>query len=711
MEQAFDLSDNNSLTTRTEVQKASNQSPITCEELADIEVASTQTPISVHEKEIASGDTENNKLTSDVWEHFKRQKVGGNLEYIAVCNYCHKRLSAKRKNGTSHLGTHMGLCFMRSNHTVESTQKQLQAKKESGKCKISTFSFNQETSRKELANMIIIHEYPLNMVEHWAFKKFVGSLQPMFRFVSRNTVKSDILKIYNYERAKTMSLLDSNRSRIAITTDMWTASNQQKGFMAITSHFIDDNWELQSRIIRFLYVPCPHTAEVLSEALVSCLLEWNIDSKLSTLTVDNCTTNDAMIDILLEKISSSSLSLNGDLFHMRCAAHILNLIVKEGMSVISDSIERIRNSVLFWSATPKRQETFYGTARKCNISCNRNLVQDCKTRWNSTYLMLDRALVFKEVFPRLKQRESLYKFLPTEEDWVFAKEIRDRLESFYEVTTLFSGTRYPTANIYFSSICEIKLSIYEWMYSNCEKIRAMADSMIGKFEKYWSVVHGFMAMAAVLDPRFKMKLIEYYFDLLYGDGAQKEIENVRSFCYDMLKDYQARCKSKENSQVPVQASAASSSRAVVAHSKLGKRLANFDAFVDQSGGTTHVKSELDYYLEESVIPRSENFDILCWWKTNGSKYPTLQAIARDVLAIPVSTVASESAFSTGGRFVSPHRSRLHPKTLEALMCAQNWLCAEFDDADFSNKVGNSKFSEDEDIVDEASCWMGACCGE
>ncbi|KAL9437072.1 hypothetical protein AB3S75_023001 [Citrus x aurantiifolia] len=118
----------------------------------------------------------------------------------------------------------------------------------------------------------------------------------------------------------------------------------------------------------------------------------------------------------------------------------------------------------------------------------------------------------------------------------------------------------------------------------------MADSMIGKSEKYWSVVHGFMAMAAVLDPRFKMKLIEYYFDLLYGDGAQKEIENVRSFCYDMLKDYQARCKSKENSQVPVQASVASSSRAMVAYSKLGKRLANFNAFVDQIGGTTHVKS-------------------------------------------------------------------------------------------------------------------------
>ena len=72
MEQAFDLNDNNLPTTRTKIQIASNQSPIRCKELADIEVASTQTPVPEHEKEIASSETENSKLTSDVWEHFKR---------------------------------------------------------------------------------------------------------------------------------------------------------------------------------------------------------------------------------------------------------------------------------------------------------------------------------------------------------------------------------------------------------------------------------------------------------------------------------------------------------------------------------------------------------------------------------------------------------------------------------------------------------------
>ena len=46
------------------------------------------------------------------------------------------------------------------------------------------------------------------------------------------------------------------------------------------------------------------------------------------------------------------------------------------------------------------------------------------------------------------------------------------------------------------------------------------------------------------------------------------------------------------------------------------------------------------------------------------------------LAIPVSIVVSESAFSSSGRLVSPHRNRLHQKMIEALMCAQSWLWSE-----------------------------------
>ena len=60
---------------------------------------------------------------------------------------------------------------------------------------------------------------------------------------------------------------------------------------------------------------------------------------------------------------------------------------------------------------------------------------------------------------------------------------------------------------------------------------------------------------------------------------------------------------------------------------------------------------------------------------NKSKYSILAEMANDLLAIPVTTVASESAFNIGGRTLSPHQSRLHLNTLEAIMCSQHWIWA------------------------------------
>lgn len=117
----------------------------------------------------------------------------------------------------------------------------------------------------------------------------------------------------------------------------------------------------------------------------------------------------------------------------------------------------------------------------------------------------------------------------------------------------------------------------------------------------------------------------------------------------------------------------------------------------------HVKSKLDHYLDEDVLPRRADFDILSWWRSSGLKYPTLQAIARDILAIPVSTVSSESAFSTSGRLVSPHRNRLHPKTIEALMSAQNWLWATEFQGNLSMKTNEYTIIYDDVEMNEEPC--------
>ena len=97
-----------------------------------------------------------------------------------------------------------------------------QQNKVNGTMDLNAYQFDQIIVRYNLARMVIFHEYPLSIVDHIGFRELVKSLQPLFKLISRNTLKSDILKIYDNEREKALKMTDKNGSRMTITTDMWT---------------------------------------------------------------------------------------------------------------------------------------------------------------------------------------------------------------------------------------------------------------------------------------------------------------------------------------------------------------------------------------------------------------------------------------------------------------------------------------------------------
>ena len=85
------------------------------------------------------------------------------------------------------------------------------------------------------------------------------------------------------------------------------------------------------------------------------------------------------------------------------------------------------------------------------------------------------------------------------------------------------------------------------------------------------------------------------------------------------------------------------------------------------------RTELDKYLAEELEENSHEFNILNWWKWNSLHFPILSRMARDVWAIPISTVAPKSTSSTSGRILDGFLSSLTLITLQALICTQDWL--------------------------------------
>ncbi|GKV16366.1 hypothetical protein SLEP1_g27018 [Rubroshorea leprosula] len=112
-------------------------------------------------------------LTSEAWNHYRRQKINGHWK--AICVYCNKHLGGETKNGTSHLHDHTRVCPLKSISDIRQTFLRA-SKNQEGKTELGHGLFNQEMASRELAYMITAHELPLSIVDHIFFRRFVAAL-------------------------------------------------------------------------------------------------------------------------------------------------------------------------------------------------------------------------------------------------------------------------------------------------------------------------------------------------------------------------------------------------------------------------------------------------------------------------------------------------------------------------------------------------------
>lgn len=617
----------------------------------------------------------NKKLKSSVWNDFTREKLPNNV-VEATCNYCKKVFNGHSGNGTSHLKNHLKSCVYFKRTSKDISQSFLGKSLASGGPlpTLSNHKFEPDVERALYAKMVAKHDFPFLMCQYPYFRHWISYIMPTYKFRTRNTVRNDLMGVYVEEKSRIYAEIEKLSSRVTLTTDGWKPKHQNRGYFCITCHYIDDNWVLHKRIISFHVVQYPHHGALLSEWLKGRILDWNIDKKMFSIVVDNASNNSGMLEGIKGWLNSKNALLHGgDMFHLRCCAHIINLIVKNGLDVVQGLIEKIRKSVLYINHSPKRNEQFERALIQNRLNPKKRVSLDVETRWNSTYDMINDALGCRVAFERLAELDCEYKLLPSNEEWEKGKKICECLKLFSDVTKRFSGTKYPTANFYFFEIWKIRVKLGEWKLSNVDYIAEMTSLMNIKFEKYWEECNMVLTIAAILDPRYKMKVVECVYTQVYGECALFYINKVRDFMFELFSEYAGPSTSNTRD-----VGESSSYKNVDMHCGDDEFVGMFNSFISQTRSSTIArKNDLEQYLEEGleILNAGEVFtyDVLEWWRRNGPKFSILAKMAQDILAIPASSVASESAFSQARRILSDTRSSLNSETVEALTCTKDWL--------------------------------------
>jgi hypothetical protein len=604
------------------------------------------------------------------------------------------------RHGTSSLKRHLVTCKRNPNKfNKDPSQGTIQATQHEG---VMTWRFDQDALRVAFAEMILEDELPFCFGEKQGFRKFMSKACPHFQVPSRRTCTRDVVRCFFQEKAKLKKFFKDSCQRVCLTTDGWT-SKQLDSYMTVTASFIDDNWKLHKKVIGFLLVK-GHKGEDIGKNVLRCMDEWGLD-RVMTITVDNASANDSGISYLRRQLSKTNLA-SGKYLHMRCAAHIVNLIVHDGLKEVDMSVKRVRAAVKYIRNGGSRMVKFKEIVEEEKLTNNPSLKADVPTRWNSTFIMLKSAIVYEKVFTKLADEDMTYVMdldqgrggvgHPDEMDWQNARKMADFLEHFYDLTVRVSNTLHVTAHTFFHEIGEVNVLIKSWIESEDDLQSEMGRRMKEKFDKYWGLWHTtndqdkdtkkgkgkakekekeninlLIFVASCLDPRYKLSMYtKITVEEIFGEEKGQLVwESIQACIRDLFEEYRKVYSSGEDTTdvsdlVPSKEGKGPGGKLkeiVAKKMKLG------------NGSSTNTKSELEKYLSENCEDTEKKLDILLWWKASEQRFPILARMARDVLAIPISTVASESAFSTCGRILDDFRSSLTPFMLKAIVCAQDWL--------------------------------------
>ncbi|CAG8579081.1 2591_t:CDS:2, partial [Scutellospora calospora] len=409
--------------------------------------------------------------TSIVWEFFSEEKNEDQEVVAIVCNICKKKWKPGNTTGT------FAIHLNNKHHRNISLKQQTLLR-------FATTPYTPKEAKrtneitKSIVDFIVCYQLPFTVVDNKYFRKMVSVLDPRYRVLCRQILSNEIMSQFENTHEKIINLLENVSSIVSVTCDIWTAISNQ-AYLGITIHYIDDNWELRSFLLDLIHYLDHHYGTHTKDLLLTLFNKFKIIQNIMGLTTDN----DASMIVAGRELQVALSSLeNNNFVHCRCAAHILNIAVKHGMQLETIIIEKVRN--------------FIKKVRHSQLLCDslRNICAiqeveylkpelDIETRWNSTFLMLQKFNRMSEILEFLvaKNKKQL------EDSWL---DESDSYPAISDIRLVFIGLQRHLDQY---------LSNYE------EDECYMAQSIMHKLEEYWNIIEESTILPTLLNPCSKLK--------------------------------------------------------------------------------------------------------------------------------------------------------------------------------------------------------------
>ncbi|XP_047038385.1 zinc finger BED domain-containing protein 4-like [Helicoverpa zea] len=637
------------------------------------------------------------RKTSNVWVHFDIESVG---EKTAVCKLCRVKLSYKtsstnlkkhilRKHPTVEIQDERRNMGMHQNSSEQRLEQEAGPSNQAGSQNLTQQSvvassashsaegnplpqphiiqqslvrqptIAQFTQRKKitpseqerlnrlLMKLFMLDFQPFSIVEDEGFVAFVHGLNPIYQLPSRKYLSNTLLpSMYQQVFNETKTKMTEEAKSVCLTTDCWT-SKANESYMAITAHYIDQNYILKSLLLQCEVLPGHHTAINLAAQLRKCASTWNITDKITIVVSDNAS----------NIVSAITTELNWR--HFGCYAHSLNLIVKSGLSVenLQQTITKVKNIVSFYKRSPLATEKFVKyQVQQSEAKTAKKLTQSVETRWNSDFHMLQRFLELREAVTATLPLSNFKGTYLEDNDWKIIQDLQCVLKPFDEVSTRMSGEKYLTGGEVIP-ITQCLLQTLETL--ELRELHDVVKLVLKKLKKETSErfrnleFSRTLALSTFLDPRFKIFMFPQH---LAEETKKVVIELVAASIAKTKQLTTPTLATTQNSGSNTEPSIWNLYRTAIAK-------------IEPKGTPlSRAIAEVQRYLDDDILLMGSEHDTpLQWWKNHEHVYPNLTKLVFTKCCVLATSVPCERVFSRAGTMVSERRTRLGVSKVKQLM--------------------------------------------